>query len=260
VSVFDDRVFRALHAALLAFFGLTATHSSAVAQSVPEPSYRALWIAVPNSETVSISVKEKEWSPLLSFRPAQTFVLKAPAIEVGKKTERLSAGTRMVAMNEGASIACQLERPKGRYFIGCIEDFDRDGGYEGFFLLNHANPFLFSALRQPRHNKHWSIAPVTLGSAMDSEIPEVKMVFLFDNRAELAGRSQFQLCVMREGVKNIWGDATHARGCLPTISIKDGGEPVSLSLYGRNIVISAPEVGVGKVTMSAQPKPVQVEL
>ena len=246
-------------AAIVCFF-VIATSSLAFAQSAPQASYRAPWVAVPNTERVTKTAKEREWSPILSFRPAQTLVLDVPAIEFGKRGSRLEAGTLMVAMNATASIACQLERPKGRYFIGCVEDFDGDRRYEGFFLLNHANPFLFSALRQPRHQKHWKIEPVTLRPAPTSKVPEVQMVFLYDNRAELAQTNRFQLCVMREGVKNIWGDATVARGCLPTITIKDGGNPISIDLYGRNIIISVPAVGLGSIALTAQADAIPVEL
>jgi hypothetical protein len=245
------------------FFGgiwLLGTCAPIYAQSIPQPSYRAPWVAVASPEYSSVTIKEKEWSSVISFRPAKTLVLDKPVIEQGKRGTRLEAGTLMVAMNDDLSIACQLERPSGRYFIGCVEDFTGDGTYEGFFLLNHSNPFLFSAFRQPRHQKHWKIEPVKLAAINEAQVPEVKMVFLFDSRAELVQQSRFQLCVMREGVKNIWGDATHARGCLPTISIKDGGDPVSLTLYGRKIVVSVPTIGVGNITLTAQPDAIAVEL
>jgi hypothetical protein len=231
-----------------------------LAQSAPQPSYRAQWVALPNMEALSLTVKEKDWVPILTFRPAQTLVLVSPAIELGKRNARLDAGTLMVPMDATASIVCQLERPKGRYFIGCIEDFDKNGSYDGFFLLNHANPFLFSALRQPRHKKYWNLAPTTLRAATNSQVPEVKMVFLYDNRAELSQVSRFQLCVLREGHNNIWDDATHLRGCLPTIAIKDGGEAVSLDIYGRKVVVSALSAGLGQITISAQAEAVGVEL
>ena len=227
---------------------------------MPQPSYRAPWVAVANPETISVTVKEKEWLPVLSFRPAKTLILQAAAKEIGKSGPRLAAGTVMVAMDNEAGIACQLERPKGRYFIGCVEDFNRDGSYEGFFLLNHANPYLFSAFRQPRHQKHWKIEPVKLGAASAPEVPEIKMVFLYENRAEIVKQSRFQLCVMRDGLQNVWGDATHGRGCLPSISIKDGGNPVSLNLYGRDVVISMSQVGVGTIKISGRADAVPVEL
>lgn len=240
--------------------GLFGTNGEAIAQSAPLPSYRAPWVAVPNPEIMSVTVKEKEWAPVLKFRPAKTLVLEAAAKEIGKSSARLDAGTVMVAMDGEAGIACQLERPKGRYFIGCVEDFNRDGSYEGFFLLNHANPYLFSAFRQPRHQKHWKIEPVKLGDASAADVPEIKMVFLYENRAELVKQSRFQLCVMRDGVENIWGDATHGRGCLPSITINDGGNPVSFDLFGRSIVISMPQLTVGSIKISARTDAVPVEL
>lgn len=260
MSLLFNNTVRDVFSASVFFLGLLANIGPAFAQSAPQPSYRALWVAVPNTEKLTVSVKEKEWAPILSFRPAHTFMLDGPAIESGKQSARLEAGTLMVAMDETKRIACQLERPSGRYFVGCVEDFDQDGRYESFFLLNHSNPFLFSAFRQPRHQKHWKIEPVTLRAANAVQAPEVKMVFLFENRAELAKQSRFQLCVMRESLKNIWGDATHARGCLPSISINDGAASVSLDLYGRNIVISAPAIGIGTITVTAQTNAIPVEL
>ena len=230
------------------------------AQSAPQPSYRAPWVAMPNAAPVTVTVQEKQWAPAISFRPARTLVLENPAVEQGKRGAQLVAGTLMVAMDDAARIVCEFERPKGRYFIGCVEDYDGDGRHEGFFLLNHANPYLFSAMRQPRHQKHRRIDPVTLRSVADKPASAVSMVFIFQNRSELVGVSQYQLCVMRDAVQNIWGDKSVARVCLPALSIKDGAEPRTIVLYGRTFRFASPVAGTATLTVSAQPNPIPAEL
>jgi len=67
-------------------------------------------------------------------------------------------------MKDVPEIACRLERPQFEFFIECLQDADQDGQYEGFFLLNHDKPFLFSALRQPRHQKVLPASPVMLAA------------------------------------------------------------------------------------------------
>jgi hypothetical protein len=208
--------------------------AAAVAQ-LPQPGYRADWVAVAQPAVSDMRIPEGKWQSAIRFRPAKIFVLDADVTPVGKNKPALAAGTVMIGMTTHARVACELDRPRGDYFVGCVEDRDGDGRSETFFELNHANPFLFSALRQPRH-KDKAIAPVTLTARLSSgDENGVEMVLFYRNRAELVGKNVFELCVLRADNRNMWGDKTQARGCLPPITIADSEFPRKMTAYGRVI-------------------------
>lgn len=233
-------------------------------QSAPvQYEYRASWVAVASPESVSVEVESKAWARLFTFRPERAFVLAAPLIEAGKSKARLDAGTVMVGMKDAPGIACRLERPTHVYFVECVEDADRDGKYEGFFLLNHENPFLFSARRQPRHQKVLPIEPVALDDVPSAQIPTLDMVFLYSGRSVLSaasGKHTFRLCILKPDVRNIWGDKTAGAGCLPDVVVRDGEFPLSLPLFGRTLTIAAPADGKVAVSVTAYPEDLPVSL
>ena len=235
---------------------LTAGH--AVCQTAPPRyEYQASWIALASPEPISVVVQSESWARLIAFRPERALALEAPLIEAGKKKARLDAGTVMVGMKDDPGIACRLERPTHVYFVECVEDADLDGRYEGFFLLNHENPFLFSARRQPRHQKVVPVDALTLGSVSPEQLPTLEMVFLYPARSGISaatGAHTFQLCILKPGVRNIWGDKTVGRGCLQDIVVKDGEFPRLLTIYGRTLTIAAPADGRVAVSMTARPE------
>ncbi|MGV3479669.1 MAG: hypothetical protein ACO1O3_06950 [Sphingobium sp.] len=207
--------------------------AQAPAGNVRDPGYIAGWVAVAQPQPIEVRIAEKGWKPVAGFRPAVSFALDSDAIEAGKSKPMLRGGTAMIGIANHERVACELERPRGDYFVGCVQDKDGDGRFETFFELNHANPFLFSALRQPRH-KDRPIAPVSLTRREAGGAP-VEMMLVYRNRAELSGISQFELCVLRPDNRNIWGDKMVARGCLPPVSIGDGDFPRRVEAYGRTI-------------------------
>jgi hypothetical protein len=242
---------------------LLTAERAACQTAPPQYEYRASWIAVASPEPITADVESKSWARLITFRPDRAFVLTASLTEVGKSKPRLDAGTVMVGMTDGPGIACRLERPQHVYFIECVEDSDLDGQYEGFFLLNHENPFMFSARRQPRHQKVLPVVPVALGSATAEQLPTLDMVFLYSEMSVISaasGAHTFQLCILRPGVRNIWGDKTVGRGCLPDIVVKDGDFPRRLQIYGRTLAIAAPVDGRVSVSVTACPEDLPVEL
>ncbi|MCC7200447.1 MAG: hypothetical protein IT483_13125 [Gammaproteobacteria bacterium] len=229
----------------------------------PQYEYRASWVAVASPEPVKAEIDSKSWARLVTFRPERAFILTAPLTEAGKSKPRLDAGTLMVGMTDGQGIACRLERPKFDYFVECVQDSNLDGQYDGLFFLNHENPFLFSARRQPRHQKVLPVSPVTLGDAPAEQVPNLDMVLLYSARSVISaasGSHTFQLCILRPGVKNIWGDKTEGRGCLPNIVVKDGEFPRRLQIYGRTLEIAAPVDGKASVSVSAFPQDLPVDL
>ncbi len=241
-----------------------ATAGQATGQAAPPRyEYRASWVAVASPERITAEVNSKSWAQLVTFRPERAFTLAAPLTEAGKSKPRLEAGTVMIGMKDGQGIACRLERPKFDYFVECVEDSNLDGQYDGFFFLNHENPFLFSARRQPRHQKVLPVSSVTLGDAPAEQVPTLDMVLLYSARSVISaasGSHTFQLCILRPGVKNIWGDKTEGRGCLPNIVVKDGEFPRRLQIYGRTLEIAAPVDGKVSVSVSACPQDLPVDL
>jgi hypothetical protein len=225
--------------------------------------YHAAWIALASPEATSVRVESKSWAKLVTFRPERAFVLQAPLVESGTSKSRLEAGTVMVGMKDGRGVACRLERPTHVYFVECVEDADLDGQYEAFFLLNHENPFLFSARRQPRHQKVTPIQPVTLGEVAAEQRPTLDMVLIYSKRSVIsaaAGAHTFQLCILKTGVRNIWGDKTVGRGCLPDVVVKDSEFPRQMKVYGRTLTIDAPVDGVVPVSVTAHPEDLPVAL
>ena len=210
----------------------------AVATAQDKPNYFAAWVAVAEPAGKETRIAEGRWAPVVRFRPETVFVLDSPAVDAAKGNTLLAAGTRMVGMAGRPGLACELERPRGGYLIGCVEDKDGDGRFETFFDLNHANPFLFSAFRQPR-SKDRAIGPLSLSPASASTAPAggepVSMVLFYRNRAELTGVSRFELCVLQPDNRNIWGDKAVGRGCLPAISIGDHDFPRAVPIYGRTL-------------------------
>jgi hypothetical protein len=216
--------------------------------------YHASWIAVASPDPVTAEVANKSWARLITFRPERAFVLPAPLVEMGKSKPRLDAGTMMVGMKDGPGVACRLERPKHLYFVECVEDRDLDGQYEGYFLLNHDNPFLFSARRQPRHQKVLPVQPVTLDNVATEHLPTVDMVLLYTERSVISaatGVHTFHLCILKPGVSNVWGDQTVFRGCMPDIVVKEGDFPGRVNIYGRTVEIAAPVDGKASVSVTA---------
>lgn len=224
-----------LHAAALTAIVLSVSVStSAAAQD--KPNYFAAWVAIAEPARQDVRVAEGEWAPVIRFRPQRVFSSGEPVVEASKGKTLIAAGTQMAAMAGRDNLACELERPRGDYFIGCVEDKDGDGRFETFFDLNHGNPFLFSAFRQPR-SKDRAIRPLSLSPVADAAAGSapVSMVLFYRNRAELGGVSRFELCVLRPNNKNLWGDKTVARGCLPAISIGDTQYPRDVAVYGRTL-------------------------
>jgi len=227
--------------------------------AAPRYEYQASWIAVASPEPIVAEVERKSWARLVTFRPERGFALQEPLLETGKRKPRLDAGAVVVAMKDVPEIACRLERPQFEFFVECLQDADQDGQYEGFFLLNHDKPFLFSALRQPRHQKVLPASPVKLAGIPPQQLPTVDMVFLYPAGSALSaasGTHRFQLCVLRPDDRNLWGDKTHDRGCLPDIVVRDGEFPKQLQLYGRTLTIAAPVDGKVAVSVTAHPEDV----
>ena len=75
-----------------------------------------------------------------------------------------------------------------------------------------------------------------------------------------SGTHRFQLCVLRTDDRNLWGDKTHDRGCLPDIVVKDGEFPRQLQIYGRTLTIAAPVEGKVPVSVTANPEDVPAAL
>ena len=243
---------------------MLAAAGQAACQAEPvRYEYQAAWIALASPEPISAEVERKSWARLITFRPERGFALQAPLLETGKRKPRLDAGAIVVAMRDLPEIACRLERPQFEYFVECVQDADQDGQYEGFFLLNHDKPFLFSALRQPRHQKVLPAGPVMLAEIPAQQLPTIDMVFLYPAGSALStasGTHRFQLCVLRTDDRNLWGDKTHDRGCLPDIVVKDGQFPRQLQIYGRTLTIAAPVDGKVPVSVTAHPEDVPAAL
>lgn len=224
----------------------------------PDSGYVAGWVAVAGAGQPDLLIAEKQWESIIRFRPAARFVLDGAAVEPGRDKPLLNAGTAMIGIANHPGVACELERPRGDYFVGCVADKDGDGRSETFFNLNHANPFLFSALRQPRA-KDRAIAPVTLTPQAAGDAA-VEMVLFYASRAEVTGRNTFQLCVLRPDNRNIWGDKTVARGCLPSVTMGDNDFPRGLALYGRNIMFKSRDGAGVRISVSGADADVPVRL
>lgn len=208
--------------------------SAAVAQD--RPDHFAAWVAVAEPAHDDIRIAENQWAPVLRFRPDRVFKLDEAAVEATGGKTLLAAGTLMIGMVDRPGLACELERPRGAHLVGCVEDKDGDGRFETFFDLNHNNPYLFSAFRQPR-SKDRPVRPLSLSPTapqLDGGEP-VSMVLFYRGHAALRGASAFELCVLRPDNRNLWGDKTVARGCLPMITIGDADYPRKLSIYGRTL-------------------------
>jgi len=223
------------------------------------PGHIAAWVAVAEPARADIRVAEGEWTPLLRFRPAKTVALDEAATDISKGKVHIAAGTRMIAMAGRSNLFCELERPRGDYLVGCVEDKDGDGRFETFFDLNHANPFLFSALRQPR-SKDRAIQPLSLSPVAVAGEEPVNMVLFFKNRAELPKVSQFELCVLRTNNRNIWGDKTVARGCLPAINIGDGQFPRSVPIFGRTLTFLSRDGEGARIAITGADNDIAVRL
>lgn len=231
--------------------------------ATPQYEYRASWIALASPEPVTVEVERKSWAKLISFRPERGFTLAGPLTERGKRKPRLETGAVMVAMKDSPGIACRLERPQFDYVVECVQEGAQDGQYEGFFLLNHDKPFLFSAIRQPRHQKMFPSDAVTLNELAPGQLPTIDMVFLYPAGSVISGAGashRFQLCILRPDDRNLWGDKTHDRGCLPDIVVKDGDFPRRLQVYGRTLEIAAPADGRVAVSVTACPEDLPAEL
>jgi hypothetical protein len=74
------------------------------------------------------------------------------------------------------------------------------------------------------------------------------------------GAHTFQLCVLKPGVNNIWGDKTVGRGCLPDIVVKEADFPRLVQIYGRTLTIAAPVEGRVSVSVTAHPDDFPVAL
>jgi hypothetical protein len=218
------------------------------AQSAPRDRYVAPWIALPQAESVTLTASGKNWTGIVALRAKSLLVLNDPVRELTTVEPLLEPGTMMIALDEDARIACEFERPKGRYFVHCVEDYDANGSYDGYFLLNNTLPFLFWAIRQPRHRETHAISRVTLRQATDKEMPDV----------QLALGSRGQLCVLRQEGFNVWGDRTEMSGCLAKPTARRSTAQ-HLTLAGRTLIIERPDADSAKVTVSAQPLPVAVE-
>lgn len=255
-----------LRPAVLTTCGLSLllTVTQAVCDSAPpQYEYRASWIALASPEPVRVELEQKSWTKLISFRPERGFVLETALIESGKRKRRLEPGAVMVAMKDSPAIACRLERPQFDYFVECLQDADQDERYEGFFLLNHDKPFLFTAMRQPRHQKVLPASPVVLTELLPAQLPTIDMVLFYPARSAMSvagGAHRFQLCVLRPDDRNLWGDKTHNRGCLPDIMVRDQEFPKRTRVYGRTLEIAAPADGKVMVSVTAYPEDLPAEL
>jgi hypothetical protein len=221
-----------------------------------KPNYSAAWIAIAEAPH-ELHVAEGRWAAVARFRPERLFTLDGAATDARGKV-LLMAGTRMIGMAGRAGLACQLERAPHDYFVGCVEDKDGDGRFETYFDLNHANPFLFSAFRQPRA-KDRAIGPVSLAPATAGDV-SASMVLFYRNRAELTGRSRFELCVLHPDNRNPWGDKTVGRGCLPPIDIGDGEFPREVSAYGRTLRFLSRDAEGARVVVAGAPADMPVRL
>lgn len=221
------------------------------------PNYSAAWVALA-SPAEELQVAEGRWASVVQFRPERTFLLGDAVVDAVRGKLLIASGVRMIAMAGGSALACELERPAHDYFVGCVEDKDGDGRFETYFDLNHANPLLFSAFRQPRA-KDRAINPVSLTPAPLAGGP-VSLVLFYKNRAELAGASQFELCVLDADVSNPWRDKTVGRGCLPMITIGDQDYPREVSVYGRKLTFRGRDAAGVRITVDGAPADLAVRL
>jgi hypothetical protein len=240
----------ALAASLLA---LLPFREAAAQQAVPQYEYRAAWTVLANTQPVSVSVAPKAWASLLKLRPERGFRLDSPLIEPGKRKPRLDAGAVLVAMRNNPELACRLERPQFEFFVECLQETDGDGRHEGFFLLNHDKPLLFTALRQPRHQKLLPAEPVALTELPTGQLPVYDLVLFYPSGSAMSavgGTHRFQLCVLRQNDMNLWGDKTHDRGCLPQIVVRNGEFPKRMALFGRSLEIATSAEGTVVVSVT----------
>lgn len=197
------------------------TAGRAASQAAPfQQEYHASWIALASPEPVNAEVESKSWARLVTFRPERAFVLTAPLTEAGKSRQRLDAGAVMVGMKAAPGIACRLERPTHVY-------------------------------------------PVALGDLSAEQLPALDMVLLYSGRSVISaatGAHTFQLCILKPGVRNLWGDKTVGRGCLPDVVVKDGDFPMLLQIYGRTLTIATPVDGRVSVSVMAYPEELPVAL
>lgn len=240
---------------MVSYKGATIAALACVAAMIPSaasaqdrPNYFAAWVAVAEPARQDLRIAEGKWATVVRFRPARTFALDGAVVDAAKGKALLAADTPMIGMAGRANLACEVERPRGHYLIGCVEDKDGDGRFETFFDVNHANPFLFSAFRQPR-SKDRAIRPISLSFAPAGDEP-VGMVLFFKNRAELTGVSRFQLCVLHADNRNLFSDKSVARGCLPDITIGDSEYPRSIPIYGRTLTFLSRDADGAKVAIT----------
>ena len=231
---------------LLAGLAVAMTAAPATAQE-NDPGYIAGWQALAHAEQKDLQVAESHSVPIVTLRPDRLFTVGGPVVENGKTL--LAAGTAMIGIAGRDNVACEFERRRGKYASLCVEDKDRDGRFETAFFLNHANPFLFSALRLRGASDH-SIQPVSLAEAPRDGVP-VQMVLHYFNHSGIIGGSTFELCVLRANNRNLWGDKNVARGCLPQFLIRDGAFPKMVPVLGREILFLARDAKSVTVTVSA---------
>tara|TARA_R110001606_G_scaffold56104_6_gene136133 strand:- start:2649 stop:3347 length:699 start_codon:yes stop_codon:yes gene_type:complete len=206
---------------------------------VYDPGYRAGWSILANPEARDISVEKDGWETVFTIRPKAILVTDQDIVDSASGKSLLDAGAKMIAIVNHPGVYCLLNRGKGSYFSGCIEDKNSDGFFDTFFKVNQTKPQFLSAIRQTRA-KDVVVNPVKFNDVANaSEIPVTDIVIYYYSRSGITGAHRFQICVMRQPGNNIWDDQKEGRACQPAIKVENDAFPKTLLIYGRTVTLQS---------------------
>jgi hypothetical protein len=202
--------------------------------------YEAEWLALASTAPArTVPLQEKKSEPFVQIVPRTAFRLTRPALDQSGKVV-VPEGTVFTGVKRRPDTRCEVLRRPHQVRPFCLVDGDGDGRFDGSTSV-WADEVFFAGFA-PGKAKPLR-APVAF-AVIDprTEAPQFVVEVYFANRAELVGRNDLNICVVRGGLKSWWGASTSVRMCLPQlIDLGNKDYPRTVSLYGGSLTFLSRE-------------------
>lgn len=194
----------------------------------------AEWVALGGSAPArTVVLLEGKSQPYVQIMPRVAFRLDRDVLSSNGEL-LIPGGTLLTSARERADTRCELKRRKGKQSFICLIDSNGDGEFESAARMIVPNGEIFISKASVSRNYVPLVSPAAMTEVDPTNADDRFTVELFfSNRAELAGRNDVQVCIIRSDVKSIWGSSTDMRICQKReFDLKDSAYPFSASLYG----------------------------
>ena len=209
---------------------------SGAAEAAAPPNLSAEWVALPSDTPQrTVVLNEGKSQPFVEIVPRTAFRISGDVLDAKGKL-LIPKGTILTGTRERADTRCEVKRRKGNKKFVCVIDGNGDGQFESASTL-----WLFSELFISGGPASSKSEPLASPAAMielnpRTEAEHFTIDLFFYNRAELVGRNDVEICIVRGDIKSIWGSATDLRICLRRqFNLKDNAYPFSAHMYGGSV-------------------------